>query len=168
MKQVVIGSIALATLTLALGCAASACWGGAVAVVLLGALWLVGWQRGWAWTNSLALVGNVSVAALGIFMGSAPLMLLLGVVATLAAWDLFSFSMRLRRAPQIMGEAALIKAHLQRLGVVIGAGLILGGLALRARFGLSFGWALGLALLAALSLRYLGRMIQRIEEDNAA
>ena len=168
MRRLVVGSIALATLVLALGCAARAFWGGMMVSVLLGALWLVGWQRGWTWTNTLALVGNVSMAALGIFVGSAPLVLLFGVVATLAAWDLFNFSVRLRRAPRIVGEAALIKAHLQRLGLVIGAGLILGALALTVRFGLSFGWALGLTLLVALGLRYLGRMIQQVEEDQRA
>ncbi|HEU5014162.1 MAG TPA: hypothetical protein VFT66_16685, partial [Roseiflexaceae bacterium] len=77
----------LATLVLALGCAMGAFWGGAVIVMLLGALWLLGWRRGWTWTNTLALVGNVSMAALGVWLRIAPLVLLLGVVAALAAWD---------------------------------------------------------------------------------
>ena len=166
MKQLVLGGIALATLALALGCAFVAFWSGAVVIVMLGALWLVGWQRGWTWTNTLALVGNVSMAALNVWLGSAPLVLLFGVVATLAAWDLFSFSMRLRHAPQIIGEAALIKGHLQRLGMVIGIGLLLGIMALTVRLGLSFGWALGLTLLVALGLRWLGRAIQQADEDN--
>jgi hypothetical protein len=167
MKRLVVGSIVLATLVLALGCAMGAFWGGAVIVMLLGALWLLGWRRGWTWTNTLALVGNVIMAALGVWLRIAPLVLLLGVVAALAAWDLFSFAARLRRTPQVIGEASLVRAHLRRLGMVLGAGLLLGALSLTVRFGLSFGWALGLALLVGLGLRYLGRAIQQVEDEQA-
>jgi hypothetical protein len=166
MNRLAVGSIVLAALVLAIGCGVGAFWGGAVAAVLLGALWLVGWQRDWAWTNTLALAGNVSMAALGILAGSAPIVLMLGVVATLAAWDLFSFSTRLRRTPQVVGAAALVGAHLRRLGMVVGVGLLLGVLSLTVHFGLSFGWALGLALLVALGLRYLGRALRQAEEDH--
>lgn len=165
MRWLASGSMALATLALAFGCAANGFWIGAIVAVLLGALWLAGWPRGWAWANPLALVGNVSTAALGVWLGGAPWALLLGVVATLAAWDLCHFAARLRRTPQIIGEAALITAHLRRLGVVIAAGLLLGILALTLRLGLSFGWALALLLLAALGLRALGRAMQHAGEE---
>lgn len=165
MRWLASGSMALATLALVLGCAANGFWLGALVAVLLGALWLAGWPRGWDWANPLALVGNVTTAALGVWLGGAPWALLLGVVATLAAWDLCHFAAQLRHTPQVIGEVALVTAHLRRLGVATGAGLLLGGLALTLRLGLSFGPALALLLLAGLGLRALGRAIQHAGEE---
>src|SRR5215216_4728146 len=88
--------IILAALLPAIGYALGGRWIGAVASVALGGLWLVAQQRGWNGVEVLGLVGFVSLAAVGVLLGLAALMLLVGVVVGLVAWDLDRFAQRLR------------------------------------------------------------------------
>ncbi|MCA9973932.1 MAG: hypothetical protein KC425_27155, partial [Anaerolineales bacterium] len=84
----------------------------------------------------------------------------LAAVCTLAAWDLSAVSGRFRRVAVVVGEAALLGAHVRRLAVVSGLALLLGllgpGLV---PAGFNFHVALLLALLLALGL---GRLLRSI------
>lgn len=145
----------LATLALALGYASSALWGIGSAVAL-GLLWLAGDWRGWDWANDVCLAGWVGLAAFGAWQGLPAGLMLLGVVAALAAWDLGHFAARLRDAGAITPPSELTRDHLRRLAGVAGAGLLLGSIALGVRVELTFGWAL---LAAALAIIGLSRLI---------
>jgi len=152
VKLLVSAGIGLAALVLATGAASNAAWVLAAAPIALGALWLVGVVRGWDWMGAFSFVSLMSLAALGMWLRIAPMLMLVGAVAALIAWDLDGLGRRMRSARRVEGGATLVRAHLQRLAAVAGLGLLLGGIALGIHIRLSFGWALVLGLLAILGL----------------
>lgn len=145
----------LAMLTLSIGYLARGLWAGAAAVVLVGLLWLIGQARRWSWIASPGLVGFAGGAAIGALLGVPPLWLLIGVVAALAAWDLDNFERHLREADRVVGEAILIRAHIQQLLLALALPTLLGAAALAARIQLGFWWVLLLAALAVAGLRWI-------------
>lgn len=151
----------LAALLPAIGYALGGRWVGAVASVALGGLWLAAQQRGWNGVEALGLVGFVSLAAVGVLLGLAAPMLLVGVVVALVAWDLDRFARRLRSAGHVEAERALVRAHLQRVLLAVGLGLLLSLVAGGIQIPLSFGWIVGLAVLAVLGLSRAVRALNR-------
>lgn len=127
----------------------------------LGLLWLIGQWRGWRWSASPGLIGLTGLAAWGVWAQLPAPWLLFGLVAALAAWDLAQFSQRLQQAHQVIGEAALIRVHLQRLLIMAGLSLLLGEIALAVRLDFNLGWALLLGLLLILGLSRVTNLIRR-------
>lgn len=152
MKYEALIGIALAVLVLAAGYAVRALWPWALGSVAIGGLWVAGQQRGWGWTATPGMVGLVGLTAAGIFLGLPALWMLACATAALVAWDLSHFAQRLSEAGRVEDAAALQRAHLRRLLIVAGLGLLLGGIALIARVELGFGIALLLGLLAIVGL----------------
>ena len=163
MKITTLISIGFATLLLALGYALNAAWLEVFLLLLIGCLWLAGYGRGWTWPASLSFSLFTGLAAWGVYQGLATGWLLGGLVAALVAWDLDHFAQRLRQAGHVAGEAELKQAHLRRLLIVAGLGLLLGGLALSFQIELNFGWALLLGLLVILGLSWV---ISRSQREN--
>lgn len=143
---------ALATCALALGYGLGGLWAGALLILGLGSLWLLGQSRGWSSMASVALVLFVGAGAAGLWLGLAGGWMLPGVVAALSAWDLDHFAQRLRSAGRVDRVRELERRHIRRLLIVDGLGLVLAvaALGIKVRFG--FGVAFFLGLLAALSL----------------
>jgi hypothetical protein len=146
----------LATLALALGYAGQALWAGAGLCIAIGLLWLGGQWRGADWVADPCLAGWVGLAAFGAWQGLAAGVMLLGVGAALAAWDLGHFAERLQRAGRVAQRSELTRAHLRQLAIVEMIGALLGAIALGLRLELTFGWAL---LLAGLAIYSLSRLI---------
>jgi hypothetical protein len=138
----------LATLALALGYSGQALWAGSGICAAIGLLWLGGRWRGWDWAADPCLAGWVAMAALGAWQGVPSGWMLAGLTAALAAWDLDHFAERLSGAGVVTQYAELTRAHLRRLAIVGGMGLLLSGIALVGRFELTFGWTILLAALA--------------------
>ena len=157
MRPLTIACASLATLALLAGYALQALWPGAGLILLIGLLWLAGDRRGWDWVAEPCLAGWVLLAAFGAWWGTISGWMLIGVVAALAAWDLRHFDMRLRAAGAIAPPDGLARAHLRRLALVAGAGLLFGAIALGIRFELTFGWAL---LVGALAIIGLSRLLR--------
>ena len=157
MRSLTLLCAGLATLTLALGSASQSFWAGVGAAGAIGLLWLAGDWRGWDWVAEPCLAGWVGLAAFGAWWGVISGWMLLGVVAALAAWDLSHFAARLRDAGALTPPAELTRAHLRRLAIVAGVGLLLGGIALGIRVELTFGWAI---LAAALAIIGLSRLLR--------
>jgi hypothetical protein len=154
--RVLIGACAgTAALALALGYAGQALWAGASLCVAIGLVWLAQ-SRGAHWATDACLAGWVGLAAFGAWQGLLAGWMLLGLVAALAAWDLDHFAERLRAAGHVAQRTELTRAHLRRLAIVVGMGLLLGSIALGVRYELTFGWAL---LVAALAIYSLSRLI---------
>lgn len=163
MKRAAAIGISSATLILALGYALSSLWVGALIITAWGLLWLVGQRRGWDWTPALGLIFLMGMAAFGLWLDLSAALMLFGAVAALAAWDLDHFSQRLRRAERVEGQPQLERAHLWRLLIVSGSGLLLGGASLSLRVEFAFGWAFLLGLLAVVGL---GRTIAYFRRES--
>jgi len=161
MHFVLFISLGLATLilTLVYGLNASPALG--LVITAFGLLWLIGAWLDWHWTASLGLIIFIGAAAFGIWFELPADWLLLGIVATLASWDLNHFAQRLRAAEDIEGERVLKRAHLQRLFIVASLGLLLGEVTLRVQLSFAFGWAFLLGLLAVLGLSQAIRFLRR-------
>ena len=152
MKNLVNGTIIIATLSLALGYAVSPLWLGNVVVIGLGLIWLVGPRHRLSWLTDLGFISLTTMAAFGVWGALSASWMLLGVVAALMAWDLDRFSRRLAEAMQPEREAQLWRSHLRRLLPVAGLGLLLGGVAMSAELELSLSWAILLGLLVLIGL----------------
>ncbi len=121
-------------------------------IAILALLWLFGYWRGWDWIASLGLVGYAGVAVAGLSLGLGAGWMLLGLVATLCAWDLQRFVLCLDGVARVEAGQALERQHLQRLLIVAGLGLFLATVALTVEIRLSFLLALLLGTLAVLGL----------------
>ncbi len=162
MKHAVAASIGLAMLGLVLGYGTGSRWGWALAVVILGLLWLAGQRYDRGWMADWGMIGFVAAAGYGVWLRLPAFWMLAGIVAALVAWDLERFSQHLRSMERVDGADELIRSHLQRLLAVAGVGLLLGGVALGIEVDLNFGWAFLLGLLAILGLsQAIGFMRQK-------
>ena len=148
MKNLVSICIGLAVVGLILGYNLRALW-----LWLALGLWCLAGQRSrWGWPASVGLIAFVGAAAYGVWQGGPAGWLLFSVVAVLAAWDLDHFARRLQQTGQQEMEIELQQAHLKRLALVAGLGLLLGGLALGLQVELNLGWACFWRLLAIIAL----------------
>jgi hypothetical protein len=106
----------------------------------------------------------IALTVWGMWLGLPAGLALVAVLLTLAAWDLGRFVRRLSLALDATAAARLERIHLLRLGLALGGGLLLGGLALIVRTPLDFGWALGLGILAIFALSRVARGMNRNQE----
>ena len=161
MKTAAIAAVALAALSLALIYGWHGEWGGVLAGSALGLVGIAGLWR-WRWLTDAGLFGYAAAAAWGVWLELPAAWLLAGLIAALAAWDLVHFARRLDLpGSQVVNRAALVRGHLQRLGLAAGLGLLLGETALALSLDLTLGWALLLGLLAIFGLGGLVGLIRR-------
>jgi hypothetical protein len=133
----------------------------AIGCILIGLLWLLTNRYGWVWAASLGLFMFVTSAGVGVWIGLSPILMAFSVVGSLMAWDLASFSGRLRGAAPEDDLHLLRKRHLVRsasMGVG-GSVLILAALFIHVR--ISFGWMFLLVLVAALGVIQLADRLRR-------
>jgi hypothetical protein len=154
MKLAVVVSITVATLTVAASYATAGFWLPVALIVGLGLLWSLSTWPVWPWFNVIGLIGLVGGAASGISLGLSPDWLLGGTVATLVAWDAYNLLIRLAQTAQSATDTWLLRSHFGRLAIACGLGILLGGLALRLETRLTFGLAVLLGLLLAVSLSW--------------
>lgn len=155
-------AVGLAALSLALAYGGHGEWGGVLAGSVLGLVWITGLWRRWHWLTGAGLFGVAVLAAWGMWLGLPAAWLLAGVIAALAAWDLAHFARRLELPGHpVVNRAALVQAHLQRSGLAVGLGLLLGGIALALTLDLNLGRALLLGLPVIFGLAGLMRLIRR-------
>jgi len=145
-------SIGAATGALALGYALNGTWPGAVLILFGGLAAGIAQPRSRVWSASAGLFLVTAAAAYGVWSGAAAMLMLAGIVAALAAWDLAYFERRIRHARRAADRRALIRSHVWRLSIALGAGFVLGWFSLGARIELDFGWLLLLGLIALLGL----------------
>lgn len=132
-------------------------WGLALGALGLGGLWALGHFRGFPIAH-WGLLGFLTLGALGTLLGFKAAMLV-GTVAALAAWDLDRFARRLRDAERVEGWERLWAAHAQRLLLVIGLGLLLGGIALEGRISLRLWGAILLSIFGLLGISQVLRWL---------
>ncbi len=110
--------------------------------------------------SSALLVGYVALAAIGIELRVSMALLIPGVSAALAAWDLAYLAETIEMAADPESIARLRRAHLQPLLIAVGGGMVLASLATIVRLDLPFGLVGALALLLVASLTRLGPQIR--------
>jgi hypothetical protein len=154
-------TIGLAAIVLAIGYAVGSVWRVPPILLAVGALWWIGQKRHWNLFASVALVGFVVAAALGLWVGLPAGWMLVGVVAALSAWDLDHFARRLRNVERVEMRSTLERLHLRRLVSVDSLGLLLAGMALVIQYKFSFDVALVLGLVAVLGLSQMVSYLRR-------
>jgi hypothetical protein len=130
-----------------------------------GLAWLAARRLDRGWIDSIALLLYTGAAALGTLFQAPAGWMLVSLAAALSAWDLAYFTRRVKGMEGEQASRALERQHLQRLAMVIGAGLAVAGAAmafatlLRIRF--SFGLALLGGLLAFIALSQVIGFLRR-------
>jgi hypothetical protein len=153
-------STVAAALALAVGYGPSR-WAGAVFVGALGLLWLLGQRRHAEWLASPMLAVFVGAAVMGTWWDAPRALMLAGVVAALAAWDLDHLSQRLLSVKVAEDVRACERGHIRRLLGVAGLGLLLGAIALASQVRLGLGQVFLLGLLAMVGLSGAVRFLRR-------
>jgi hypothetical protein len=136
----------------------------ALAVLLVAGGWLLtAWRipGGSPAVDSFGLLVFSGIAAWGSYVGLSTWIALLGLVLSLAAWDLMHFARRQSEALDEASAARMAHTHLTRLGFALGGGLVLGSLALAVRVPLDFVVALAIGALAVAALSRLVVAINR-------
>jgi len=111
--------------------------------------------------DGLGLTVFTGLAVWGVWLGLSRWLGLLAVLLALAAWDLGRFTFRISDVLDGAAAARLERVHLSRLGLALGGGLLLGGLALLLRVPLDFGWALLIGATAVIALGQVARRMNR-------
>jgi len=145
-------SIILASSTLSVGYGLGGFWAPAAAVLMLGALWILGQRMDWSWIAWPMAALLAVAAAVGGSLGVNPMLLLTGLTAALSGWELDDFARQLDGVDAVEHEGALKRRHLQRLATADGLALLSGFLALVVKVRLSFGVAVVLGLVALIAL----------------
>jgi hypothetical protein len=134
---------------------------GALLFVALGLLWLVGQRYEKQTVASLSFLCFVIGSIFGAWYEVRSGWLLCGITAALLAWDLNYFIHRMQDTKNVGDARVLERAHLQRLGVVGGLGLLLGMLALTVKLTLRFSVVLALGWVAVFGLSRLIRYLRQ-------
>jgi hypothetical protein len=135
----------------------------AIGCLVIGLFWLLSLSRRWAWPASMGLVVFMVLAGMGAWIRMSPILIAFSVLGSLFAWDLDGYSRHLRNAAPEDPLKLFEKAHLQRLAILAGTGLILIVVAVSFHVQISFGWMFLLALVAVLGLIQLVDRLRRGE-----
>ncbi len=154
-------SIILAASALAVACGLGGLWIPLAAVLVMGALWVLGERAGWRCIAWLMVVLFAGAAAVGALLYLNHILLLIGLIAALSAWDFDYLARQLDRVDAVEHASAMKRRHLLRLLVVNGLGVLFAVLALLVEVRLSFGLALVLGLIALLGLSRALRFFRR-------
>ncbi len=145
--------LTLAIAVPALGTFVRGVWPVALVFFVAGGFWLGG--RRWAWVSGASFVLCVVGLVLASLLDVGLLWLLPGMIAALAAWDLDAFIVRLASVERVEHESVLVRAHLQRLGLLCAVSLLVSGVVSLMRLHLSFGLTLALALVVVVAVRFI-------------
>lgn len=117
------------------------------------AFWFALRKQSVQWRSSCLLVMYLAVAIVGILLGMTVAILLVGTIATLAAWDLMNFGETLRDASGPESINLLARSHLRSLALALSMGALLSaaGLALDLDLPFAVVGVLALALVASLA-----------------
>jgi len=132
-----------------------------LAVILVGAVWLVGDLKNYRWSGDMCFALLAVLDGVAMTTGFLPILLLLALIAGLVAWDLQRFLQRVYAAQYVNAREEMEQAHLRRLLVVIIPGFALAALPMLVRISLPFTAVLFLALAGLMLLSNAGRTLRR-------
>ena len=99
-------------------------------IVMVGLIWLYAWRTTFAEIALVALIVSVALAAVGLLIHAAPVLMILGATLALASWDLLLFDHALLGSSSSQAVVLLIQKHYASLALALTIG---GGLALLGR-----------------------------------
>ncbi len=152
---------ALACALLAVAYTLIGLWLPALILVLAGLGWALSTRRRLETLKSFIFVCFVIAAGLAALLSAPPTLLVAAVVSALAAWDLDHFARRTRDVRILTNPAQIERAHLLRLLLVCGLGLVLAETALLVKVRLSFTLEFFLAALALIGVARLASWLQK-------
>lgn len=162
IRRILIISIVFAAFSVAIGYGMGSLWLVVPVFLIAGGGWVFFEWRGWDWPASIFLVGFVAASVFGMLLLLSPLIMLLGVLAALLAWDLDHMSRRLKGVHEECMAECLAKQHLLRLMLVNGCGLVLAIASLLIRTQVSFVGAIFMALLVILGVGFTVGYLRRV------
>ena len=145
--------IVIAALTLSGAFAIAGFFLGILFVVVVSLAWGIFTWRMWNFGSNLCMLIFVLGISLTAIFEASRLILLISLLATLSAWDLVAFHVRLSATLKVNDKDQLVRVHILRLISVLILGLALPLLAYGLQFRMQF-WhvfLLGILLLAGLS-----------------
>ena len=154
-KIIAIVSILSGTAALSWGYLSVGYWLAALGIALLGMIWLVTHLFALDWFSSWALLFKVAAAAVGIWLGLSPILVVFAVISGLIAWDLSAFQHRLRSTSPTDDISTIESRHLVWLGLMGGVSLLMSTSAGLVEFQFSFSFTLLLAFIAVLGIAQL-------------
>jgi hypothetical protein len=125
--------------------------------------WMVMKKRSVFWSASSLLWVYVFLAAIGVTVNLSLPLMVIGITASLASWDLTHFKQGMVGNPRLENKAGLVKHHLQSLATVFGVGLLLALISSSINLQFPFGVMIFLVLLSMGCLTY---SVQNIKNKN--
>lgn len=164
LRRVFVTAVIMAVMFCGIGCLGTELWGPGLAFAALGPGWWFNNRRKFISENALFLI-FLGLAVYAGFRGVSGYWLLPGGIGALAAWDLDHFLRQVTAVSLIVGEALMVKTHLQQLLLVVVISLLVGLTALLIQINLSYGAAFILAFLAIWGLGFLLRQVVESSEN---
>jgi hypothetical protein len=153
MQLIVYAALFTAGMSTAVGFGASRLWIWMVISLGFTALALFGESTSWSHRLAdLTFAGFAALGGWGLLRGVPVPFGLVTPAAALIAWDLHHYRERLAQVKHIEAEPALVRDHVQRLFLTVGAGLGLGAVALLVRMTYSIGVIVVLGFVLAFGL----------------
>jgi hypothetical protein len=122
-KTLFVVSLVASAFCLAAGFGLVGRWIGVGLAILVGLAWLLARKYPATWLPFICLLASVCLAVAGQLSGSSPVLMLWGVGAALAAWDLLLLNVSLDHAAFREQTSRHENRHLQALALALGCGL---------------------------------------------
>jgi hypothetical protein len=162
-KSIFVLCLVLSTGLIAVSFGLDRSWPGVLLAAGIALLWAIGFLWRQSRLVSFAFFGLTALTAVGVIQLGNPFTMLVGAIASLAAWDLSRLIDRMRVVQFDANIALIEKSHLKKLALVSSFGLIISGLGVQIRLGLSLGIILLFGLILAISISLAYRRMQTQE-----
>jgi hypothetical protein len=129
------------------------------ALAVLGIGWILIRRNSTAGASRWLLASVTALAAIAAVMDLSMILIVMGTVAALAAWDLVDFHSALQISARATDRIRLTHLHMKWLPVAVGSGMLLALLASIASFELPFAAAAALAVILVISLTRAARQL---------
>ncbi|HVU14576.1 MAG TPA: hypothetical protein VHD90_25035 [Phototrophicaceae bacterium] len=153
IRQLQFGLIGIAALVFAVLFVGSQEYVTAGAALVFGVIWIVLEVRLWNPLRTVLMIAFVGLAAANALEQASNSLILLGLIAALAAWDLSRFWPRIQEEEAGAAKTRLERAHLQKLALVSGGGFVVALIPLAIQISIQFVGLCLIALIAAVLLR---------------
>lgn len=107
-------------------------------ILLLIALIYLSIKFNWRWGFNIFLISNSILAIMGILMGAPSILMVAGVAATLASWELSTYQKQYKEMYTHTQSVVYEKNRLRLLFISIGSGTIVTGIIIFVQFQLPF------------------------------